>query len=289
MTGNKKQGILAESLDKLARVEGYSPSYLDQVCFFRVSNKSPRGPIVYEPGIIIVGQGRKTGYIGDKVHVYDPDNYLVLSVPLPFECETTPDPGYPYLALSVAMEPRVVGELLAEMDDNLPPTDSVAGIGSTPLTEPMANAALRLLECLKSETESRILGPQIVREITYHVLKGPRGGALRAVAARDSRAAQIARVLKKIHTDYARDLDIRLLADEAHMSVSAFHHTFKEVTASSPLQYLKSIRLHKARGFLLGEGVNVGTAADRVGYASASQFSREYKRFFGESPREVRG
>ncbi len=269
--------------------EGWSPTCLEQVALFRVSRNSPRGPIVYEPGIIIVGQGRKRGFLGDRVHVYDPDNYLVLSVPLPFECETIAEPGHPYLALSVSMDPRIIGELLAEMDEPLPPVESVAGIGSTPLTGPMANAALRLLECLGSETESRILGPQIVREITYHVLKGPRGGALRAVAARDSRASQIARVLKRIHVDYARDLDIRQLADEAHMSISAFHHTFKEVTASSPLQYLKSIRLHKARGFLLGEGLPVGTAADRVGYASASQFSREYKRFFGESPRQARG
>jgi AraC-like DNA-binding protein len=276
-------------LDRIVKTEGWSPSFLDQVAFFRVSRNSPRCPIVYEPGIIIVGQGRKKGYLGDKVHLYDPDNYLVLSVPLPFECETIAEPGYPYLALSVAMEPRIIGELLAEMDEGLPLPEPVSGIGSTPLTEPMANAALRLVECLRSEPESRILGPQIVREITYHVLKGPRGSALRAVATRDSRSAQIARVLKRIHSDYARDLDIRMLADEAHMSVSAFHHSFKEVTSSSPLQYLKSIRLHKARGFLIGEGVNVGMAADRVGYASASQFSREYKRFFGESPREVRG
>jgi AraC-like DNA-binding protein len=280
------KGRLAELLGNLATGEGHNSSRLKQVRFIKVANRCPRGPSVYEPSIIIVGQGRKIGYLGEKSYVYDANNYLVLSVPLPFECETVAEPGKPFFAVSISMEPRVLGELLDEMDDGIPAPDEVTGIYSTPLTEELYDATIRLLECLGSETESRILGPQIVREITYYVLKGPQGADLRAVVARDSRFAQIAKVLKRMHEDYSCDLDVRDLAREANMSISAFHHNFKTVTSSSPLQYLKSIRLHKARMLMAQEGLGVGGAAERVGYASASQFSREFKRFFGESPRE---
>lgn len=276
----------AELLDGLARGEGQSPSRLKQVHFIRVSDKHPRGPSVYEPSIVIVGQGRKIGYLGEKVYVYDPNNYLVLSVPLPFECETIARPGEPFLAVSIDMESRVISELLEEMDCGSPPHDEVTGIYSTSLTEDLSCAVERLLECLASDEESRILGPQIVREITYYVLKGPQGAGLRAVVNRDSRFAQIAKVLKRMHAEYDKELEVGELASEAGMSVSAFHHNFKAVTSSSPLQYLKSVRLHKARSLMAIEGLGASGAAEKVGYASASQFSREFKRFFGESPRE---
>jgi AraC-like DNA-binding protein len=284
--GDEGRTRWAELLDGLAKGEGQSPSRLKQVRFIRVSDRHPRGPSVYEPSIIIVGQGRKIGYLGEKVYVYDRNNYLVLSVPLPFECETVAQPGSPFLAVSIDMESRVIDELLTEMDDGISAPDEVTGIYSTSLTEDLSCATERLLECLGSEMESHILGPQIVREITYYVLKGPQGAGLRAVVNRDSRFAQIAKVLRRMHEDYSEELDMRLLAKEANMSVSAFHHSFKAVTSSSPLQYLKSIRLHKARALMAQEGLGAGDAAERVGYASASQFSREFKRFFGESPRE---
>jgi AraC-like DNA-binding protein len=276
----------AELLNGLATEEGTSPSRLRQVRFIRVSRGCPRSPSVYEPSIVIVGQGRKVGYLGEKVYAYDPNNYLVLSVPLPFECETIAEPGRPFLAVSIDMESRVVSELLDEMDDGIPPPDEVTGICSTPLTEDLSCAVERLLECLGSEMESRILGPQIIREITYYALKGPQGAGLRAVVNRDSRFAQIAKALKRMHADYAEELDLAELAREANMSISAFHRNFKAVTSSSPLRYLKSVRLHKARALMARDGLGAGGAAERVGYASASQFSREFKRFFGESPRE---
>ena len=123
-----------------------------------------------------------------------------------------------------------------------------------------------------------------MREITYHVLRGEQGGALRAVAARHSRFGQIARVLRRVHQEYNKELDVESLAREANMSVSSFHHNFKAVTSTSPVQYLKSIRLHKARALMLQGDHNASTAASRVGYSSLSQFSREFKRYFGNSP-----
>jgi AraC-like DNA-binding protein len=280
-----EKGRLVKLLGALAIKEGFSPSNLTGVQFIRSNKPFPRMPVVYEPSIVIVGQGKKIGYLGDQVFTYDPFNYLVLSVPLPFECETLATLEEPYLSVSVRVDPVTVGELLIEMDD-----DSGAGIAvprgicSTPLTDELISATVRLLECLQTPIDSRILGPHIVREIIYRVLYGEQGGALRALAVRHSRFSQIARVLRRIHTEYDKEFDIEFLAGEANMSISTFHHNFKAVTSSSPLQYLKNIRLHKALMLMIRDGLNASTAAGKVGYESASQFSREFKRYFGNSP-----
>jgi AraC-like DNA-binding protein len=274
-----------ELLDSLATVEGPSPSILEGVQLIRSNRYTPPIPIIYDPCIVIVGQGRKIGYLGDQVYTYDPYNYLVLSVPLPFVCETKASPEEPLLAVSMRVDPATLGELLMEMDDERVVSGQVPrGMYSTPLTAELIEATVRLLECLRSPADSRILGPQAIREIIYRVLCGEQGGALRAVAARHSRFSQIARVLRRMHTEYQHELNIDALAREAGMSVSSFHHNFKAVTSASPLQYLKSIRLHKARMLMVQDGLNASTAAGRVGYESASQFSREYKRHFGSTP-----
>ncbi|HEX2769878.1 MAG TPA: AraC family transcriptional regulator [Geobacteraceae bacterium] len=279
------KGRLVELLGALAIKEGFSPSNLAGVQFIRSNKTFPRMPVVYEPSIVIVGQGRKIGYLGDQVYIYDPFNYLVLPVPLPFECETQASPEEPYLAVSMQVDPVMVGELLIEMDDDIPDRGTTErGIFSTPMTDEMISAVTRLLECLMSPIDSRILGPNNVREIIYRVLYGEQGGALRALAVRHSRFSQIARVLRRIHTEYDKELDIEFLAGEANMSISTFHHNFKAVTSSSPLQYLKSIRLHKALMLMIQDGLNASAAAGKVGYESASQFSREFKRYFGNSP-----
>ena len=253
----------------------------------RVSESVPRAPVVYQPKILIVGQGRKRAYLGGEVYRYDAYNYLVLSVPLPAECETEASPEEPLLLLAINVEPTMLGEMLLEMDELPPPVGPTPrGISSTPMTEELGGAVIRLLECLKSPLDSRMLGRQTVREIVYRVLLGEQGGALRALASRDDHFARIARVLKHVHAEYARPLSVEELARKAGMSVAAFHHYFKLVTASSPLQYLKRIRLDHARRLMAHDGYNAGTAARAVGYESPSQFSREFKRLFGVTPVE---
>jgi AraC-like DNA-binding protein len=278
---------MVELMGNLAVNDGFSPTEIKAVRLIRMSRPVPRIPVIYEPSIVIVGQGRKIGYLGDQVYTYDPFNYLVLSVPLPFECETLATPEEPYLAVSVQVDPVTVGELLFEMDDDGKISSELPlGICSTPLTGEMIGATVRLLECLQTPIDCRILGPQNVREIIYRVLYSEQGGALRALAVRHSRFSQIARVLRRIHTEYDKELDVNFLAGEANMSVSTFHHNFKSVTLASPIQYLKSVRLLKARQLMVQDGLNVGVAAGKVGYESASQFSREFKRYFGASPSE---
>lgn len=267
--------------------EGIHPSRVAGVNLMHTQRSFPRVPLVYEPCVVIVAQGNKIGYLGDERYCYDRDNYLVLSVPLPFECETLATPESPLLGLSVSLQPALIQELLLQLDEPGPGAREVPrGICSAPITEELRNASCRLLHCLRSDTESRILGPQLVREIVFRVLQGPYGGALRNLAARHGHFSTMARVLQRIHADYAEALDIETLAREAHMSVSSFHHNFKAVTSSSPLQYLKSIRLHKARLLMAHDGERASAAALRVGYESVSQFNREFKRAFGNSPGE---
>ena len=275
-------------LGALATLEGIHPTMLDGVQLMRASHPIRRMQVLYDPGIVIVGQGRKRGYLGDQVFTYDAHNYLVLSVPLPFECETEASPELPMLAVSIRVDLAVLSELLMKMDGT-PGSATPAmpqGIYSTKLDAQLSETTVRLLECLGDPAEARILGPQIVREITYRVLCGQQGGALRAAAALYSRFGQVSRTVQRIHAEYARGLTVEQLAETAGMSASAFHQNFKAVTSTSPLQYLKTIRLHKARMLMVHEGLRAGMAAVRVGYESSSQFSREFRRLFGASPIE---
>jgi AraC-like DNA-binding protein len=273
-------------LGSLAHLEGVHPTILDDVYLLRANTSCPRMPVLYEPSIVIVGQGRKIGFLGDQVYTYDAHNYLVLSVPLPFECETQAAPDGPMLAVKIHIDLAVLTELLMKMDGPTRP-DAPAmptGIYATKLDERLSETTIRLLECMQNPIDARILGPQIVREITYRVLAGEQGAALRAAAALQSRFGQVSRALQRIHAEYARALSVEDLADTAGMSPSAFHQNFKSVTSTSPLQYLKTIRLHKARMLIVHEGLRAGIAAERVGYESSSQFSREFKRLFGTTP-----
>jgi AraC-like DNA-binding protein len=158
------------------------------------------------------------------------------------------------------------------------------GILSTPLEGDLAEATLRLLLALSSPLDAKILGPAIVREICYRVLIGERGGAMRAALAHQGRFGRVAKALRRIHADYAQSLDVSRLAEEAGMSVPAFHVNFRTVTLTSPIQYIKSTRLHQARLLMIRDGLTAASASARVGYESPSQFSREFKRFFGRSP-----
>ena len=297
---------LAELLRGLDLQEGIHPSRVPGVNLMHTRRSFPRVPLVYEPyaadmaarvpsGFVDLDKitaggfqrGLKFGHLGDERYCYDRDNYLVLSVPLPFECETRATPEAPLLGLSVTLQPALIQELLLQLDEPGPGAREVPrGICSAPITEALRDASCRLLHCLRSDTDSRVLGPQLVREIVFRVLQGPYGGALRNLAARQGHFGTMARVLQRIHADYAEALDIETLAREAHMSVSSFHHNFKAVTSSSPLQYLKSIRLHKARMLMANDGERASAAALRVGYESVSQFNREFKRAFGNSPGE---
>ncbi len=281
------QQRMVELLGTLAPAEGYTHSSLDGVRFMRTNRPIPRMPVMYEPCIVIVCQGRKRGYLGDEMFVYDAQQFLVLSVPLPFESETDASEEEPLLAISIRIDLTTVAKLLMALNDTRGATRSEPkGIYSSPLDQPLSDAVLRLLEALVSPLDARILGPSIVREIFYRVLNSEQGDALRAALTHQHHFGRIAKALRLIHTDYRGDLDVDMLAREAGMSLAVFHAQFKQVTSTSPMQYVKATRLHHARLLMVQDGLNAGAAAARVGYESASQFSREFKRLFGCSPVE---
>jgi len=283
---NRKK--MVELLERLGKPEGMQPTMLDGVKTMRASKPSARIPVLYEPSIIFVAQGYKQGYLGEETFVYDASNYLVLTVPLPFECETTVGPEGPFLGVALQVDLGLVSELMLTMGMRAvaPVAESLGGVQSTPMDAGLSDALVRLAECLQSPVEARVLGPQIVREVMYRVLCGQRGGALQQLLPMDDTRMQMHRVLHRMHANYARPLNIPELATELGMSVSALHHHFKAVTATSPLQYLKTVRLHKARMLMVQDAVGASIAAERVGYESPSQFSREFRRMFQATPVE---
>jgi len=281
----KSKPTLVSLLTELTVGEGVRESALPGVRLMYSSENWPRVPVTYNPGIVIIAQGRKCGHLGGKTFPYDPDNYLVLSVPLPFECDTEGTPKKPMLGLFVGVTPSIIAELVMEIR-NLPPVTEpqILAVRSYPLDEELKDAALRLLLALKNSDHTRVLGPQIVREIIYLALLRERSGTLRALATPHSHFGQVSRALSRMHEDFATPIDIPTLARDAGMSASTFHNHFKAITSSPPLQYLKSIRLQKARMLMAHDGMTASVASREVGYESASQFSREFKRYFGDTP-----
>ncbi|MCE5263104.1 MAG: AraC family transcriptional regulator [Deltaproteobacteria bacterium] len=272
--------------------DGPSESRLKGVLLFKETRHIPRKPMVYDPGVCIVVQGHKIGYLGGQKFRYDANHYLVTSVTMPFECETFASPEEPLRGLYIDIDMGQLRDLIGRMDvqpeivnggDRTLPR----GIGSAVMDNEMLDATTRLVKCLQSETESQILGPGLVREILYRVLGGTQAPVLYSLAMHSGTFSQVARVLRLMQNDYAENLDVERLADTAHLSVSAFHRAFKEITSDSPMQYLKKIRLTRARDLMVQERMKAYMAADRVGYESPSQFSREFKRYFGQSPAEV--
>lgn len=274
-------------IQQLAPHEGHTRTALDGVRLMRTDHPLGRTPVLYEPSIVIVCQGHKRGYLADQVYHYDAQHYLVLSVPLPFSTETEASPEEPLLAVSVRLDMTALADLVIEVDQSasVPPATPV-GILSTPLDATLADTTLRLLRALQSPLEARVLGPAIMRELCFRVLIGPQGGAIRAALASHGNFGRIARALRRIHNDYGQSLDVATLAGEAGLSVPAFHAHFKAVAATSPIQYIKSVRLHQARLMMIRDNLTAAAAAARVGYESASQFNREFRRLFGRSPGE---
>ncbi len=230
---------------------------------------------------------------GEQVYVYDSMRYLVLSVPLPVKAGVVEaSPEKPFMSLVFEIDTAAVSELLLEVDQQDASPDQQTSSGGVPgmyvsrIDEELTGAVIRLLRALDDPTDLSVLGPQYSREILYRVLRGEQGHLLRTAALAASQSHRVAQVIHYMESNYEQPLDIPTLAREAGMSTSSLHHTFKEVTSMSPLQYLKQIRLHRARLIMLEQGSGAGQAAYQVGYASPSQFSREFKRLFGQSPRQ---
>ncbi|MGH8032816.1 MAG: AraC family transcriptional regulator [Luteimonas sp.] len=281
-----RQAELVAWIDRFTPDEGPQATSIAPLQLIRVSKPTPCRPNVYEPGLVLVAQGRKIALLAGDTYVYDPLNYLVISLTLPMVSqivEATPE--QPYLSLRIHLDPREISAVMLDASRQGSGAGVDRGLYCARVTEPLLDDALRLLRLLDTPQDAAVLAPLVLREIYYRVLVGDLGHRLREIAAVDGRSQRIARAVEMLKRSYLRPLNIDVMAQSLHMSPSSLHHHFKAVTAMSPLQFQKQLRLHEARRLMLMDGLEANSAAHRVGYESPSQFSREYKRLFGAPPR----
>ncbi|WP_397448517.1 AraC family transcriptional regulator N-terminal domain-containing protein [Pseudomonas sp. NA-150] len=284
MASDVEQRMIAR-LSALAPVEGYNLSALPDVRFLRSNRPLSRTPVLYEPGIVIVCQGRKRGFLGDDIYVYDAQHYLAVAVPVPFTMETDASAEQPMLAIYLRLDFQVVADLLLQLEEMHCVVDAAPkGLFSTAMDARMGESVVRFLEAMSSPLEACLLGPALIREIYFRVLTGEQGASMRAALTNKGQFGKVATALRRIHRCYSEDLSVELLAREANMSIPSFHAHFKSVTNTSPMQYLKSTRLHQARLLMVRNDMPAATASNRVGYESPSHFGREFKRLFGRTP-----
>jgi AraC-like DNA-binding protein len=277
-------GRLATGIERLTRCDGIHPSAVAELTLFRSSGTSLPTAVLYEPSLCLIAQGSKEIRLGDELYRYDPAHFLLVSVDLPVcGCITSATAGMPYLGLRITLDPATIGELIADGVDQ--PTPPARGLAVSRTEPPLLDAVVRLVDLADAPADALVLAPLVLREITYRLLVGDQGGRLRQIAAAGGPAQRIARAIRWLRDHFAEPLSVGELAKQVRMSLSAFHQHFKTVTALSPLQYQKRLRLQEARRLMLGDGLDAATAAFRVGYESPSQFSREYGRMFGSPPR----
>ena len=242
--------------------------------------------VMYEPSLCLAAQGVKRVLLGGNTYVYDAHNFLITSVDLPTVAQVIKaSPERPCLVVMLKLDQREISQLMA--DGKLPPPltqPSGRGMATGRMTGPLTTAFHRLISLLEEPNDIPILAPIILREIFYRLLMGDQGLHLRQMASAGSQSHQIARAICWLKGNFTRSFRIEELAGHVNMSPSTFHHHFRALTAVSPLQYQKWLRLNEARRLMLTERLDATTAAFQVGYESPSQFSREYSRLFGAPP-----
>jgi AraC-like DNA-binding protein len=247
---------------------------------------TPPCSMTCEPSLILTAQGRKRVELGGKTFTYGSSHYLLASVALPVVARVVEaSEQAPCLALSLKLQMPVVRELLNREEIAVaPPVSQGPAIAIGELTVELLDAFCRLMRMLDQPRGIAVLHGLIEREIIFRVLEAPEGARLRAIATLGDQSHRTAKAIAWIKENFAKPLRVEELADIAGMGVSTLHHHFRALTGMSPLQYQKQIRLQEARARMSVEGLDVGSAALEVGYESASQFTREYKRYFGQTP-----
>ncbi|MCA9061134.1 MAG: AraC family transcriptional regulator [Planctomycetaceae bacterium] len=243
--------------------------------------------LVYDPCLCIIAQGAKEVLLSEESYHMAAGQFLLVSVDLPVDARVlNASTAKPYIGLRISLEASVVGELLAEGTSVSSPAPSERGLAVTDASPQLLDAVNRLVALLDTPGDIRPLAPLILREITHRVLTGPQGLRLRQIALAGTPSYRIARAVRWLKDHFADPLRVESLAEQVGLSASSFHLHFKNVTAMTPLQYQKRMRLQEARRLMLGERLDASEAAFRVGYESPSQFSREYRRMFGAPPRQ---
>lgn len=240
---------------------------------------------VVEPSLCVIAQGSKEVLLGESHYRYDPARYLLTTLDLPRVSQVLEaSKERPYLSLRLELAPALVGSVMVEANHAPPPASAARAIAVSPLDASLLDAIVRLVRLVDAPAEAQVLMPLITREIIYRLLIGEQGARLCHLALLGGYTSHIARAVERLRQDFDQPLRIEQLARELGVSVSGLHHHFKAVTAMSPLQYQKRLRLQEARRLMLSEDLDAASAAYRVGYRDAAHFNREYKSLFGAPP-----
>jgi AraC-like DNA-binding protein len=276
---------LVERLTRAVQADG-AIEPLEGLRLRRESAPTELGHGVSEPCFCVIAQGGKEVLLGDNRYPYDPAHYLIATAALPIASRVTEASAErPYLSAIIKLEPALVGSVMVEAGQPAPRgATAVTAIDVSALDAGLLDAVVRLVRLLDSPADARFLAPLVKREIVYRLLRGEQRGRLAQVAALGGSPHRIAEAVERFRKEYNQPLRIEDVAHDLGMSVSGFHHHFRALTAMSPLQFQKHLRLQEARRLMLGEGLDATSAGYRVGYSNASHFTREYKRLFGAPP-----
>ncbi|HEY2254012.1 MAG TPA: AraC family transcriptional regulator [Variovorax sp.] len=278
---------LAAMIDRVTGTDGAHETAIPRLTLARVSHMQHPVHAMHEPAFCVLAQGSKRVLLGEEVYIYDSSQYLVVAQNLPVSGQVVDaSPEAPYLGLRLSFDVKDIAALGLDLKlgENLPGRASQRGIFTGELSTALLDPLLRLTRLLDSPEDVPALAPLIAREILYRLLKSPDGWRLAQMAVVDSHSQRIAQAISVLSHRFQEPLRVEDLADEVHMSVSSLHQHFKAVTAMSPLQFQKQLRLQESRRIMISEHVDAATAGHRVGYESQSQFNREYSRFFGSPP-----
>lgn len=286
--------LIEQQLEQLkAQLMPHLPEYgmiqstIADLVLYRTEVTTEITPVIYEPSLCIMLQGEKEVYLNNDRIVYDPLSYLLVPVTVPASGKVTKaSPETPYLALRLTIDLKELADLVIDLGGRVERSkEQVKAISVGRVDEALLSAIGRLVQLLDKPSDIPVLYPLLKREILYRLLLGDLGSQLRDFMLLDSQGHRISKVIEILRKKFNEPLRIKDLADEVHLSESALFQAFKAVTAMSPLQYQKKLRLNEARRIMLHEGVEAATASYKVGYESPSQFSREYSRLFGAPPK----
>ena len=287
-TGEGRQALkaLARSISRVLDRGEQAAGAVPGLMLFRQDAPTEPQSFMYEPSICMVAQGRKRVFLGEDSYVYDANNYLVSSLHMPGVVHILEaSPEEPYIGLALRLDQREIAQLV--LDSRLPPAPEQAprrGMATGQTNAPLLAAFQRLIDLAGEERDIPIMAPLIQREILYRLLTGEQGDRLRQMVSTGTRTHQIAQAIAWLSAHFRSAFSIDELAARVHMSSSTFYHHFRSMTAVSPLQFQKQLRLQEARRLMLEDGMEAATAAFEVGYESPSQFNREYNRLFGAPP-----
>ncbi|MBZ9792179.1 AraC family transcriptional regulator [Rhizobium sp. 3T7] len=272
---------------QLAPRLGYNQTAVSCVRILRTEAVLNDIPVLYWPGAVFVLQGSKHGILDGEIYLYDEDHYLAVSVPVPFRMTSTASPQRPLLAVYPQFDMQMAAEIALQVEQYASPEKAEPrGLFSSKMDSGIEDVLLRLLTALGSPVDVAVLGTSILRELHYRVMIGPQGGAVIAALQRKGTSGKLVESVAWLRANYGSEIAVADLARDVGMSVPSYHVRFKNLTGSSPMQYVKAMRLHEARLMIARQSGTIATVAASVGYVSPAQFSRDFKRHFGRTASE---